>query len=560
MRGRLPRLLALPLTAAALLLPVVPAVAQDEPDLPTTPIPQPADPNQPPISAPIGPQPTGHAVGAAGTALGILRLLPESVPTDAILPGASDKLPKQAMFEAGLALTTARANSEAYLSYERSIAQASPGGIAVQGNAPQSPGTVVQTALPDNPEPRTSGFNAPPNPLLDAGLLNGKAHARWSPTLGPCVGTIADSSMSLASLSLLPEIPSLASIGELAQASDQLSKALGNVGPLATLGGLLPGKNTAANAQQDAPGGLISLPNTMSTRSTVRLVDMPGTENKAVQSISTMQMADVHLLQGTPFSFTIKVVSQPTLTVTSTGSAKTSSVEYTAPTLAIHRDEHEIYTLDAAHPTKGIPIGIPTDPTALADALGLPAEQLKNVPVIGGLVATTEGAIKALPKEAQDFVLDIGVIRLSIAELDKEERPMTKPFKGYQLGASARMLNVEILPTDGLKKLLPPEQQKKLPSSLAQLSFGEQISRAYAPTGGVTCGTIYPPGPPEGGGNAPGVPDQLAETSAAYATVPMFWTGTGLLLAGVVMVSALPGRRRPSETKPAKPSPRPRDL
>ncbi|WP_425425509.1 hypothetical protein [Amycolatopsis marina] len=42
----------------------------------------------------------------------------------------------------------------------------------------------------------------------------------------------------------------------------------------------------------------------------------------------------------------------------------------------------------------------------------------------------------------------------------------------------------------------------------------------------------------------------------------MFWTGTAMLLAGVVLVAALPGRRRfgtATVTPPVKPSPHPRD-
>src|SRR5436190_2061837 len=89
----------------------------------------------------------------------------------------------------------------------------SPFGLSVGGNAPQTPGSVVQTALPDNPQPISGGLNAPPNPLLNVGLLNGSAHARWSETLGPCVDTIADASTSVASLSLLNVIPSLPNLG-----------------------------------------------------------------------------------------------------------------------------------------------------------------------------------------------------------------------------------------------------------------------------------------------------------------------------------------------------------
>jgi hypothetical protein len=549
MSGRLPRTLALPVTAAVLVLSAAPALAQDA-TIPTTPIPEPANPGQPPISAEPQVQPLGHAVGDAGTALGVLRLLPNAVSTSAILDGVSEQLPKQALFEGGLGLSSAQANSEAYLSYERSIAQASPGGVAVGGNSPNAPGTVVQTALPDNAEPTTFGFNAPDNPLLNLGVFNGSAHARWSPTLGPCVGTISDASTSLASLSALDSVPTLPqlSIGQLIPEGLEVAEGFDPAAGLASLGGLLDGRE----ATEDGVGSLLSLPDTMSSRSTVRLVDIPGSENKAVESTSTLQVADLTLFKKTPLEMQIKVVSPPTLRVTSTGEADTSTVEYTAPVLQVRRGEEVLTTLDAANPTADLPVGIPLSP--LTDEFG----PLEDVPVVGGLVSTIGGGVQRI-EDTANRTLDLGVLKLSIAQLDQDARDMTEPFAGHQLGASARMLDLQILPTQRLKDLLPQDAADKLPSSLAQLSLGEQIARAYAPEGGVECGTTTPPPAPGGGGEQnEGVPEQLAQTSAAYDTIPLFWTGTGLLLAGVVLVAALPTRRRVSAV-PVKPSPRPRN-
>jgi hypothetical protein len=553
MRRRLPRSAALPAAAALLLLSAAPAMA--DPTYPTTPIPQPASSGQAPISAPIGPQPLGQAVGDAGTALGIVRLLPNSVPTSTILPGFGDTLPKQSALEAGMGLSSASANSDAYLSYEKAVAQASPFGLSVGGNAPQTPGSVVQTALPDNPQQISGGLNAPSNPLLNVGLLNGTAHARWSPTLGPCVDTIADASTSVASLSLLNVIPSLPNLGldKLALDPGTLAKGFDLTKGLQSLGGLLQGGGqTAANGT----GSLLSLPNTLSSRSQVKLVDIPGSKNKAVQSTSTVQGADIEILKGTPLALSIKVASQPTLKVTSTGDAKTSKVEYTAPVLTIEAGGKVLYTLDAAHPTKDIPIGLPL--AGLSDQFG----QLNDIPVVGGLVSTLTKGVQQVGNTA-GTVLDLGVLRLSIAGLDQKSAAMTTPFKGFQLGASARMFDLQLLPTTKLKSLLPADQQKNLPSSLAQLSLGEQIARAYAPTDGVVCGTKTTP-PPAGGEAPKGPVKNLAYTGGAYDTVPLFWSGTAMLLLGVVMVAAMPGtRRRPLgvavEEKPFKPSPRPRE-
>lgn len=557
MRGPLPRLLALPLTTAVLLLPVAPALADDDDDstIPTTPVPE--TKGEAPASSPKKSDSTAHAVGAAGTALGVLRLLPESQDTDTIMPGFSDELGKQAAFEAGISLTNAKANSEAYLSYERSTAEACPGGVAVGGDSPQTPGCVSQTALPDNEKASTAGLDAPDNPLLDVGLLDGKAHARWDRETGPCVDPLADSSESVANLSLFPELPSMDDIGKLSDSSDKLADALDNMGPLSTLGGLLPGKEAAE--KDDDAGGLVSLPNTMSTHSNVSLVDAPDSDNKAVRSTSTLQLADAHLFEGTPLELDIKVASQPTLTVTSTGDADTSSVDYEAPVLKVYRDGEKLYTLDADHPTKNIGMGVPSDPEKLADSLGLPsADDLKDTPVLGGLVETVDDGVKSLSDDEQGMVLDLFAVKLSIADLDVKKKDKDKPFDGYQIGASARMMNVDILPTDRLTEFLPKDVRDDVPDSLAQVAFGEQVARSYAPDDGVVCGAAgnEPPGEKGGGGKSPGTPDQLAQTSAAYASVPLFWGGAGLLLAGVVMVSALPNRRVRSGPKP---SPRPRE-
>ncbi|WP_240323125.1 hypothetical protein [Amycolatopsis ruanii] len=547
MRRRMPRALALPVAAAVLVLSATPAVAQST--IPTTPTPQPANPGQPPFIGQEGPQPLGHAVADAAAALAVLRLLPNSVPTSTILPGFSDQLPKQSALEAGMGLSSAQANSEALLSYEKAIAQSSPFGLAVGGNAPQAPGSLVQTALPDNEQPLTGGLNASENPLLNVGLLNGKVHARYSPTLGPCVGTIADASTSVASLSLLNVIPSLPNlpIDGLDLQNVQLADGFDPAKGLQTLGGLLSG---GAETRSDGTNAVLSLPNTLSSRSVVQLVDIPGSPNKAVQSISTLQAADIEILKGTPLELTLKVVSQPTLKVTSTGDEKTSKVEYTAPVITIERQGKVLYTLDATNPTKDIPIGLPL--SGLSQQFG----PLQDLPVVGGLVATAQKGLQPVSDTAGK-VLDLGVLRLSIAELTQKGQNLTEPFQGYQLGASARMLDLKILPTTGLKDLLPAGSDS-LPSSLAQISLGEQIGRAYAPEGGVVCGSTTTPPPPAGNAAPPGVPQKLAYTAGAYSAVPMFWTGTAMLLLGVVLVAAFPARKR-MKTVPVKPSPRPRD-
>jgi hypothetical protein len=448
-------------------------------------------------------------------------------------------------------LASAQVNSESNLSYEHAIAQASPGGVAVQGASPQAPGTVAQTAPPDNTQPMTFGLNPPTTPLdalVKIGLLNGSANARWSDTLGPCISPLSDASTSVASLALLNAIPTLPGITDLTgmltdsklnpdqlkALTDQL-KAL--PGPLAQLGGLLSGP-TAAKA--DGAGSLISLPNTLSTRSNVQLVDIPGSPNKAVQSTSTLQVASLNLLAGTPFALSVNIVSQPTLQVTSTGDAKTSTVKYTAPVLEVKQGDKVLYRLDAAHPTFDVPIGIPLP--ALSSQL---PDGLRSLPLIGDLVNVLPKDSPLLGKagELGQLKLDIGVLRLTIAGLQQKAQDMTEPFKGHQLAASARMLDLQVLPTQALG--LPG-----LPSALAEVALGEQVARAAAPAGGVVCGTAGGPAPAPAPQAKP--PQKLAYTSA-YQAIPIFWTGSAMLLVGVVIVAAIPAhrlRRREREDQP----------
>ena len=163
-------LLALPASAVLVALAAAPAWAGTPPPVfPTTPVPT-NSAGEPPASAPNGPQPLGHAVGDAAAGLAVLRLLPGAVPASAILPGAASELPRQSAAELGFGLSSAQANSEAFLSYEHAIAQSAPAGVAVGGNSPELPGALSQTASPDNAQPVSGGLNPPSTPQI------GRAH------------------------------------------------------------------------------------------------------------------------------------------------------------------------------------------------------------------------------------------------------------------------------------------------------------------------------------------------------------------------------------------------
>jgi hypothetical protein len=182
------------------------------------------------------------------------------------------------------------------------------------------------------------------------------------------------------------------------------------------------------------------------------------------------------------------------------------------------------YTLDAANPTADVPIGIP---------LNVP--NLPKLPVIGDLLPNGQPLTSNIP------VVDIGVLRLSVAQVSKSSQALTAgqgnaPFTGFQVGATARMLDLQVLPTAALG--IP-----NLPTALAEVSLGEQVGRAYAPAGGVVCGTASTVGNPGQPAPNTGPTKTLAFTSGAYDTVPLFWAGTLMLLVGVIIVASLPVSR-----------------
>ncbi|MDR7301704.1 hypothetical protein [Haloactinomyces albus] len=512
------------LVAMCLSLPT--AVAQNTP--PTTPVPEPENPGQPPASQPPPvPQP-GPVVAEAGTGIGMLRILPGAVPGDSIIedPEFNDKLPRQSLLEAGMGIAVAQANSEAYLAQERAIAESSPVGFAVGGNAPLLPGSLAQTALPDHSEPTTSGLQPPSSParkLLDAGLVEGSVQARWDRRLGPCVQPIADSKTSMAGISAVNVLPSLPSgpeeltsllsgdgknSGMDTATAHALGAQLGDMqGPLSRLGGLLTGQTEAAGGA----GALLSVPGAIRAHSNIRLVDVPGQDGKAVRSTSRFRLGSIRLFAGTQQEIRIDVVSTPTLTATSTGDPETSTVEYQAPVLRVSQGGEKIGALSATNPNIEVPIGVPM-PGSGVDS---------DTPLVG--------------HPEMPHVLDIGVLRLSIGDVQKSR-------DGDEVRALARLLDVTVLPGESLG----------IPTSLAEISFGEQAVRADAPTGGVHC-DVPAPTTSSAAAPSPATPDSendrsqtvpvLAVTSGAYHTVPLFWTGSCLLILGAILVSAVPRRR-----------------
>ncbi|MEV5544169.1 hypothetical protein AB0L13_46000 [Saccharopolyspora shandongensis] len=445
------------LALAGLSLPA--AFAQSTP--PTTPIPAPENPGQPPASEPT-PVP-GPIVADAGTMVGIVRILPDTVPTDSVVddPEFEEQLPKQSAAEAGMGRAIAQANSTAFFAHERAIAEASPFGVALFGKTPQMPTGLAQTALPDHAAATSGGLPMPASPadqLVKLSGLDGSVHARWDEQVGPCVSPIADAQMSLGRASAVNALP----------------------GGL-SLDGLLSGAPTA-----DGTGSLLHVPDAVNAHSNVQLVSVAGQTGKAVQSTSALQVASVRLFAGTSQEIRVDVVGEPRLVATATGDPSASTVDYKAPVLRVSQGGKELGVLDAAHPDLDLP----------------------------------------LPGLDQRIV-DAGVLRMSVGELRHD-------VVGTEVRAAAKLFDLQLLRGHPVG----------LPTSLVQITFGEQIVRAGAPAGGVDCDGSAAVAPPAGTGPSAHLPDvpPLALTSSSYYVIPLFWTGTALLLLGSILIAALPRR------------------
>jgi hypothetical protein len=597
--GRRTRLaVVVPAAVAVLGLATVPAVAA------------PAEPAKPQAGEATG-EPLGHAIGNAGTLLAAVRALPGMAGLPPLVPG----LPTtgKGLLSLGVGLSSAKTNSEA--SSPKTAAEAALLGLSLLGSTPALPGRVTQTAPPDHTTPTTSGIDIPDNPLLTGSLLKTSALARWSNKLGPCVGgPIGEGKSSTADLNILPNIPrldavkgitSVPDVTKLLDVTSQLKqqKESDLAGPAAALfnmlGGVpglpkLPGLPNLPGLP-GVPGGpgtgtaLVSLPGTVSTQSTVKLVPMKGSKNKAVQSVSKYRVVSLRLFSGTPFELRVDVIADPTLRVTSTGSKATSTVSYSTPILKIYQGGVLKYTLDASNPTAELPLAllpigslpgqlapakaanVLNQAPALADALGvgktkgakgtIDAADLGYSKELGGnltgnltgnLVGQKKltalpviGALPGLPN-ISGFDLNLGLVRLSIAHKEDTGVTKTKPFKGFEIGSTARLLNVEVLPAGGLDQAMLPKLPgvPDLGAPLAQVAVGEQTAKAYAPKGGVVCAPNkpappYQPKPPAGQPRPP-----LAYTDAAYQAVPIMWTGAGLVLAGAALLGIRPLRRK----------------
>ncbi|SNR62483.1 hypothetical protein SAMN06265360_112100 [Haloechinothrix alba] len=500
-------------------------------------------------AAPAGadaPPTDGHAVGHAGTAFGLARVLSSSIPDDSILTELDDErsIDRLLATDNGVGLTSARANSTSSARFERAMAQAAPHGSSSEGasTVPRPvPGTLLQTALEDNEEPLTGDIEAsePPSAVLaQIGEMEGSVHARWSEATGPCVDPIAEADLEAESVALgnavltLPDIP-------FRDLDAAFPDGYEPEGTLATLGGLLAG----AEPQDEVAGSLVSMPDGLSSRSRVTLSEPDdGADTSAVTSTSTLEGEDIGILAGSPVGLDLDVTREPELTATSTGNAETSEIDYRAPEIEGSFEEEPLFELDEDDPRIDIPIGVPVEGFEDLSA----HDDLGDLPIVGGVAASEDGEALPLPSEADEHVTDLFILRLSIAGLDERTQNDDLPFPGHHLGASARLLDVQLLPTEALAEALL-EQDIDPPSTLAQHTLGEQVASAYAPEGGVVCAPTDPSAVPS---------DEIAQLAGpAYAATPISLGGAAAVLVGVALVTAA-GRRGPGIDRVPTPQPR----
>jgi len=129
---------------------------------------------------------------------------------------------------------------------------------------------------------------------------------------------------------------------------------------------VLPGSGSTA---------LVRAPRTISSQAVTGLRSVGG--KTASVAAAEIELADLRLLSET---LAVKVLKAPTLTATSTGLARTSSVDYQAPVLEISGGGLPTQRLDS--PSKHIDVALP------ASALALPgtesAATAQNLPTLGG--------------------------------------------------------------------------------------------------------------------------------------------------------------------------------
>ncbi|NUT36091.1 MAG: hypothetical protein HOV79_23795 [Hamadaea sp.] len=239
---------------------------------------------------------------------------------------------------------------------------------------------VSQQAPPTHAKPSTYTGFAQNAGLAKVGTGEISAHATWSDKMacGKDTGPAGVSSAAVADLALLP--------------------GLGNT-------------------------ALVRAPRNVSSQTATGLRSLNGAT--AAVAAAEIELADLQLLSG---ALGVKVLKPPTLTATSTGSAKTSSVQYTAPVLEISGSGLPTQRLDS--PSKHIDLALPPSALALPGASTLAGTEglplLSGNPLgglLGGLNLTQlRGLVGGVSPEGLSApgLGSLAVLRISLGAVDKK--------------------------------------------------------------------------------------------------------------------------------------------
>lgn len=461
----------------------------------------------------------GAALGDAGTAAALTRLLAGSVPDSSLLPQAADLVSPTRSFEGGIGLSTVSVDTGAELPYERAIARAVPAGTALSARAPATGDSLVRTAPPSEAEPARGKLPPEEGPLaalMRTERLTGQVHARWSVDRGPCVGQVAKATTTSGPISLgaavasLPDVP----FTELGLPGRMPS------GSIATLGGLLSGRA--------GEGPLVRVPRGLTTVATVDV--LTAAKRPTVRATSRVEADRIDIFPGSPLAMTATVRNAPALTANSTGKPETSRIVHDTPVVEFKRGGRTLFRLDRTRPARDVPIAVP--------GRGFAQRGLTSQPIVDGYGVGTNGKPVRLSAANRSRVTELFVLRLSVGGLTTRSATLDEPFTGHQVTGSARLLDVQLLPTDALTDAL--ERDHELPSTLAHFTLGEQAVRAAAPPSGARCGE---PGAGEVTIAAP--PDEIAPgRSSAPPIRVLLWGGAGLVLLGAYLLAVARPRKQ----------------
>ncbi|NUO57378.1 MAG: hypothetical protein HOV78_11980 [Hamadaea sp.] len=267
---------------------------------------------------------------------------------------------------------------------------------------------------------------------------------------------------------------------------------------------------------------LVRVPRNLSSQAVTGLRTVGG--RTASVAAAEIELTDLRLLNG---AVAVKVLKPPKLTATATGSARTSSVEYSNPLLEISGSG--VPTQRLSTPTKNVDI---TLPLTGGDPLGSLLRGL-NLPVLNSLVGNvrTEGLQVPGPEAYATLRISLGALDNSITNASVDAEAASLRIQLILCGPNQAQVTVLDLAVGLLRTSATapnvPVVSSPTPSASPSASASVSPSPSTSPAG---CG-----GPGCGG---PGTLPQTGMGPVAYVV------GTGVLLALLGRLMVLLARRR----------------